>query len=263
MNNRMIVAYLVRRGCAAGLALVVTCGTGGAESLENVVPRIKPSVVGIGTYQATRSPRFVFSGTGFIVGDGNLVATNAHVLTPLQADKMESLVAVIPAESSPDRQRRELRPLMIDKEHDLALLRLSGPALPALQLARGDVAREGQSTAFTGFPIGSVLGLIPVTHRATISAITPIAMPTPTAQQLDLRTMRRLQAGSFQVLQLDATAYPGNSGSPLYDASTGEVIGIVNLVFVKATKEAILSQPSGISFAMPVEYLHALLGTLK
>ncbi len=27
---------------------------------------------------------------------------------------------------------------------------------------------------------------------------------------------------------LDATAYPGNSGSPLYDPETGEVVGIIH-----------------------------------
>ncbi len=100
-----------------------------------------------------------------------------------------------------------------------------------------------------------MLGLVPVTHRATVSAITPIALPSANARQLDERVLRRLQSGAFRVLQLDATAYPGNSGSPLYDAATGEVLGIINMVFVKATKEAILSQPSGISFAVPAQYL--------
>jgi S1-C subfamily serine protease len=68
-----------------------------------------------------------------------------------------------------------------------------------------------------------------------------------------------LTAGSFPVLQLDATAYPGNSGSPIYDPATGDVLGIVNMVFVKGTKEAALSQPSGITYAVPVQHLQALL----
>jgi serine protease Do len=61
------------------------------------------------------------------------------------------------------------------------------------------------------------------------------------------------------VLQLDATAYPGNSGSPLYDEKRGEVVGIVNMVFVKGTKESALTQPSGISYAIPVQPLVDLL----
>ncbi|MBA3777460.1 MAG: serine protease [Betaproteobacteria bacterium] len=94
-----------------------------------------------------------------------------------------------------------------------------------------------------------------------IASITPIALPGVTAQQLDARLIRRLQSGAFSVFQLDATAYPGNSGSPLYDIETGAVIGIMNMVFVKGTKEAMLSQPSGISFAVPVQFLHELLQT--
>ena len=61
------------------------------------------------------------------------------------------------------------------------------------------------------------------------------------------------------VYQLDATAYPGNSGSPLYDANTAEVIGIINKVYVKSTREAVLSDPSGITYAIPVKFLLPLL----
>ena len=61
------------------------------------------------------------------------------------------------------------------------------------------------------------------------------------------------------VLQLDATAYPGNSGGPLLDADTGQVLGILNMVLVKASRESALSQPTGISYAIPVEHLRALI----
>ena len=42
----------------------------------------------------------------------------------------------------------------------------------------------------------------------------------------------RARREPFNVFQLDAVAYPGNSGSPVYLAGTGEVIGVVNSVFV-------------------------------
>ena len=45
-----------------------------------------------------------------------------------------------------------------------------------------------------------------------ISAVTPIAIPAARADQLDARVARRLNAGSFSVFQLDATAYPGFDG---------------------------------------------------
>ena len=63
----------------------------------------------------------------------------------------------------------------------------------------------------------------------------------------------------FNVLQLDATAYPGNSGSPLYVPSSGVVVGVINKVAVKATKERVLSDPSGITYAIPARHVVALL----
>jgi len=63
----------------------------------------------------------------------------------------------------------------------------------------------------------------------------------------------------FMVFQLDATAYPGNSGSPVYEPQTGRVIGVINSVFVKESRESILQKPSGISYAIPSAYVHSLL----
>mgnify|MGYP006381527409 CR=1 FL=1 len=63
----------------------------------------------------------------------------------------------------------------------------------------------------------------------------------------------------FEVYQLDAVAYPGNSGSPVYDVRTGRVVGVINSVLVKKTKEAALTDPSGITYAIPVRYVRALL----
>lgn len=231
---------------------------GRAESLEDVIARVKVSVVAVGSFQSTRSPQFAFRGTGFVVGDGTLIATNAHVLPELDAQKLEVMSVVLPGIGQRAMARREARTLLVDKDHDLALLKVSGSPLPALVLAGKASPREGSSAAFTGFPIGAVLGLVPVTHRAMVSAITPVAIPSATARDLNEHVLRRLQEGSFDVLQLDATAYPGSSGSPLYDAGTGEVLGIINMVFVKGTKESILSQPSGITFAVPVGFLEDL-----
>lgn len=41
---------------------------------------------------------------------------------------------------------------------------------------------------------------------------------------------------------------------------SGAVLGILNMVFVKGTKESALTNPSGISYAIPVSFLKALIG---
>ena len=129
--------------------------------------------------------------------------------------------------------------------------------MPALAL-ESSVVREGQSIAFTGYPIGMVLGLYPVTHTGIVSAISPVAIPMMRSRQLNAKLLKRLR-DPFKVYQLDATAYPGNSGSPVYNTETGRVIGIVNKVFVKESKETVLSKPSGITYAIPIKYLNDLL----
>jgi serine protease Do len=92
-----------------------------------------------------------------------------------------------------------------------------------------------------------------------VSSITAAALPTPTAQQLNEKAIRSLRAGSFEIFQLDGTAYPGNSGGPLFDPDNGEVIGVVNMVFLKGTRESALTHPSGISYAIPSKFVLQLL----
>lgn len=231
-------------------------------TLSDTIVRIKPSIVIVGTNLRSRAPAFELKGSGFVIGDGTLVATNAHVAgVPLNADRFETLAVVASVDGR--QQLREARIVASSSDNDLAILKIQGEALPAVKIGDSAGVREGQSVAFTGFPIGSVLGFTPVTHRGIVSAITPIAIPVDHVSQLNAANRNRLARGSFNVFQLDATAYPGNSGSPLFDPDSGEVIGVVNMVLVKAGKESVLSQPSGISYAIPVSHLTALLASIR
>lgn len=229
--------------------------------LPETLALLKPGVVAVGTLQKTRSPPDKFYGTGFVVGDGHYVITNAHVIPDVLAvEELEKLAVFAGQEGRHDI--RLASQVAMDLAHDLALLKIEGGALPPLRLGDSDRVREGQEIAFTGFPIGTVLGLYPVTHRGIVSALTPIAQPMQSARQLSPQLIKRLHA-PFEVFQLDATAYPGNSGSPLFDPKTGEVLGVLNMVFVKESKESVLEKPSGISYAIPVKYVHRLLENLE
>lgn len=245
------------------LAVPLLLANAASAALPELIEQVKPSIVVVGTYNKTRSPAFVMRGTGFVVGDGTLIATNAHVIPEILDSASGETVVIQALSGRAGPQQRSAKTVANDKSHDLALLRIEGAPLPALTLRTGEPVREGQNIAFTGFPIGGVLGLSPVTHRGIISAITPIALPSPTAHQLNEKVIRRLKSGTFEVYQLDGTAYPGNSGGPLFEMEKGEVIGIINMVFVKGTKESALTQPSGISFAIPILYLQELLRSLQ
>lgn len=230
--------------------------------ISDVIAKVKPSVVLVGSFKSTNSPRFTLKGAGFVVGDGNQLVTNAHVIQVASFEDEDIQWAIQIKNGQNEFQMRRAAVMEVDKLHDLALLRFEGNALPPLSL-RDSGVREGQSIAFTGYPIGSALGFSPVTHRGMISSVTPVVWPAPSGQQLNERTIRSLRDGSFDIFQLDATAYPGNSGGPMFDTETGEVLGVVNMTFVKSTKESALSQPSGISYAVPAKFVLQLMQRRK
>jgi S1-C subfamily serine protease len=188
-----------------------------------------------------------------------LVATNFHVLPPATETAGGARLAVLASRSGDSGQLRMATLVGSDRARDLALLRIDGPPLEPLELDTAGSAREGQSIGLMGYPIGGALGFSPVTHRGIVASVTQIALQAATAQQLDPRAISRLRGGNFEVLQLDATAYPGNSGGPVFDAETGVVLAVVNMVLVKGSRESALSQPTGISYAIPVRHLLALL----
>jgi serine protease Do len=240
--------------------LIISLSTYWHSALADIIdilPRIKASVAGIGTVHPLRNPRIKLMGTGFVVADGQHVVTNAHVTPQLmEEEKGESIAVFLRGPEGVIVRKASI--LSSDTDHDLLLLKIEGEALPAMKLGDSDQVHEGQLYYFTGFPIGAVLGLYPATHRAGLAAIAPIFSPPPGVQNLTAKLIRRAD-NPFLMFQLDATAYPGNSGSPLYDSNTGAVIGVINSVFVKGAKENALRDPSGITYAIPVKYVQALL----
>ena len=253
---RLLVAF----AALSTIASFVPASAEDLSALPDTIDRVRRSIVAVGTNEPTRNPSFQFRGTGFVVGDGTLIATNNHVLPPdTDPSKRETLSVALPLANG-EALIREATAIARDAAHDVALLRLSGgTALPPLRFGDSSKVREGERFAFTGFPIGGIIGLFPATNLALISAITPIVLAQPTARTLDPALIRKLRGERFAIFQLDATAYPGNSGSPMFDIRTGDVVAVVNATFVKAGKESVLTQPSGISYAIPSLYFSRLL----
>lgn len=225
--------------------------------LVNTINAIKPAVVGIGVYTPTGRPKNQLFGSGFVIGDGSYVVTNSHVVDQELDDSLLQKLAVFSGKG-PAAKVILADLIARDEEHDIALLKITGKPLPSMKLADSSFIAEGTSIAFTGFPIGAVLGLYPVTHQGIIAAVTPTITPVDDSRQISIAMLKRLR-DPYLVYQLDATAYPGNSGSAMYDVKTGVVVGIINKVFVQQSKETVISKPSGITYAIPVKYLHQLL----
>lgn len=243
---------------ALAVALTAAMGVGPARAqFVELIEKTKPSILIVGTYKATNSPRFVLRGTGFVIGDGNLAITNAHVL-PRQ-EELDGSDLVVQVRRGSELHMRSVTVLEVDRLRDLALLRFSGEPAPALAIGDSDLVKEGQIIAFTGFPIGGALGFSPVTHRGMVASITPIVLPAANDQRLSARSIRSARDGAFDIFQLDGTAYPGNSGGPVFDPDTGAVIAVINMVFVRGSRESALSNPSGITYAIPAKFISPLL----
>lgn len=255
--NRRIRRPLLERLLVAAFIVSAASRVAAAE-LADTIAKIKPSIVGIGTFQQMRNPSAILTGTGFAVADGRHVVTNAHVL-PRQLNEAQRERLVVLIGGADEAQTRDATVAEVDRPHDIALLRIEGEPLPALTLGDSSAVREGQALAFTGYPIGMALGLYPATHRATLAAVVPIARAGLTAKQLNPRMVNRLRDSAYAIFQLDGTAYPGNSGSPLFDPATGHVYGIVNATFVQGTREQAISRPSGISYAIPSVHIRNIL----
>lgn len=232
-----------------------------ASGLPDVVTMIKPSIVGVGTMLYSRRPAGEFLGTGFAVWDGRHVITNAHVVQGFitaNQDRADEFPAVFAGSGSKVAARRA-RVVVLDREHDLALLRFDGDPLPPLTLAFERPIREGEMLAFTGFPVGTLLGMYPATHRGIVASVTPITLPLHHGGKTTSTKLTRVSP--YAVYQLDATAYPGNSGSPLYLPDSGQVVGVINKVFVRGQREQAIERPSGITYAIPVRHVLKLLRT--
>ena len=249
---RLCVLWLV---LATGGAGDVLAHPGLTDDLPKLVQEVRRSIVGIGTFEALRRPPIDLKGTGFVVHDGRHVATNYHVVASgINVTNKERLIVIVG--NGRNYSDRDAEVVAIDPDHDVAILKITGEALPPVRLGTGGLLPDGTAIAVTGYPIGSVLGVYPVTHSGIISAITPIRIPQPDSRLLDATMILR---NPFDVYQLDLTAFPGNSGSPVYDLNSGRVVGILNSTFVKETKERALTNPTGISFAIPVAYIYQLL----
>ena len=224
--------------------------------LAGVIETVKPSIVAIGTYNIKETPRIRFYGTGFAVGNGRYVVTNDHVFSRIEEEEKTFHLRIFHSSlpSSGIRAHKAAR----DSVHDLALLGLEDAELPPLPLGDSSDVKEGQSIAFTGYPIGFALGLNPTTHTGIVSAISPIMRPSPSTRTMESKHFDFLR-NPYDVFQLDATAYPGNSGSPLYWKDRSMVIGVINKVFVQDKREHLLSEPTGITYAIPVKHARALL----
>lgn len=169
------------------------------------------------------------TGSGVILSSNGYIVTNAHVVDGARRVQV-SLTGI---EIKGGKKGSILKPrgeiigaqiVGIDRETDLAVLKISKTDLPVLELGDSDQVKKGQLV----FAFGSPLGL---ENSVTMGVVSSIA--------------RQLRPEDPMIyIQTDAPINPGNSGGPLVDTG-GRVVGINTLIFSQS------GGSEGIGFAAP------------
>jgi len=195
-------------------------------------------------------------GTGFIVREDGLIVTNDHVIKAASQYRQDfklpiiatlfkkfpeafvgmpfEVMGVLALKASPLEDVFEYGP----KIPDIGFMRVHQRGLPAVKLNDNlAVLREGVEVATAGYPLGNIpfqlnQSIGPTLQRGIISAVFPFPGTNP---------------HSFAI---NVMSHGGASGSPVFLADSGEVIGILY---------GGLNIPSNFTYVIPARYLTACL----
>lgn len=210
-----------------------------SRSLQDLAERVSPGVVQIFVTgyalpdendPAVAEPTLErSSGSGVIVGSDGYIVTNAHVIenaTRLEVELPVSEAAAPSARSILKRRGRIVgaQVVAVDRETDLAVLRVEANGLPALPFGDSDTLRAGQIVLAFGSPLG-------LQSSVTMGVVSAVA--------------RQLAPEDPMIyIQTDAPINPGNSGGALVDTE-GRLVGINTLIYSQGGGN------EGIGFAAP------------
>jgi serine protease Do len=193
------------------------------NAVTAAVEQVSPAVVTI--TPRGRDGAFVFEsvGSGVIYDPDGWVVTNRHVVC--DADTLTVQLA--------DGSRYAGTVHGLDTLTDLAIVKIEGQDLPAVDLGNSGMLQVGQYAIAIGSPLGTF------TNSVTTGVVSALGRSIDVDDRCSggngVESLRNL-------IQTDAAINPGNSGGALVDAG-GALIGI---------NTAIAGDAQGIGFAIPV-----------
>ena len=211
------------------------------DSVEGLVRRVSPSVVQIivSGYGSTENEaqgqmsvvvgKQRVIGSGVIVDPAGYIVTNAHVVRG--AEKIDVVVSppsvegnALDSNAMTREQSYEARIIGVASQLDLAVIKIEARELPALQLRKSILPKQGEMV----FAFGSPEGL---QNSVTMGIVSAVArQPDPDSPLVYVQT--------------DTPINPGNSGGPLVDAD-GDLIGINTFILSRSGGN------QGLGFAIP------------
>ena len=202
-----------------------------STSLQTIARQVEPSVVQIFSStlsiesDSARSDGAVAtqqrsSGSGVLISSDGYIVTNSHVVEGARRLRVR-LNRAIP---NPGSHLVNAKLIGIDKQTDLAVIKVDLTGLPFLTFADSDNLEQGQIV----LAFGSPLGLQNSVSMGVVSSVDRQLTPDD----------------PLVYIQTDAAINPGNSGGPLVDTS-GKIVGINSFIITKSGGN------EGVGFAIP------------
>ena len=205
-----------------------------SESIEDLARTSSPAVVqisvrGLGPVEEGEAKQAGFvaeqnaTGSGVILDPAGYIVTNAHVVKDARTINV-SLLNPSAGTGPGDHRHLAAKLVGLDRETDLAVVKIEAQGLPSLRFADSSALKQGQMVMAIGSPLG-------LDNSVTVGFVSA--------------PVRYLDPGTpISYVQTDAAINPGNSGGALVDLE-GRLVGINTMIMTRS------GGSEGLGFAIP------------
>ncbi len=196
-------------------------------------------------------------GTGFIISSDGKFITCSHVYKQIPENELQYIGVSVPGKTDDKNltyyNRYPIKLLKIDEENDFALMQIVSEKKgfgTIESIGDSEKIKEGDEIVYIGYPLATEMlnmgfGITMTTNKCMVSSI-----------------KRRMIDGSMHFFLVDTHTNNGSSGSPVFSAETGKVIGIVSGKIssrIPAPNGQLLDIPANIGICRPAKYIENLL----